>query len=143
MATYGYGKTLGLLIIYPPQRNLGDSLFVQGRRVKGFIQTAIEEDYIEYGPDGSREIAEVLYPFAGSENGEYFAWLTGKTLLSHPEEYPIYRIAAKMAGIKYATNSLDELLTSLCSPKVKNILGPGYSPLPATFQPSNTTRSRL
>jgi hypothetical protein len=98
---------------------------------------AIEGDYIEYEPDGSREVAERLFPFAMSENGEYLAWRLPEEpppAGTHPE-YPIYSIAARMAAIKYGAADLDDLFRRLTTSGVKQILGPGYKPLPATFQP--------
>ncbi|WP_313218894.1 hypothetical protein [Stenotrophomonas sp.] len=73
-ATLGYGRFGGLAIIYSGVPAHPDSILVQGTRVKGFIKDAVDDDYFEFEPDGDDAIAGRLYPFAASENGEYFVW---------------------------------------------------------------------
>ncbi|WP_175722045.1 SMI1/KNR4 family protein [Burkholderia ambifaria] len=134
--TLGFGRVLGILMIYVPIEDHAFSLFSQGERVSGFLRQAVEEEYMEYEPDGSEETVRNFYPFGESENGEYFCWSL-KEMESRPElvEYKIYCVGARMSCVRYAANNLDELLARLCSQDVKQILGPGYSPLNPTFEP--------
>src|SRR5262249_17459215 len=99
--------------------------------------TAIDGGYLEHDPDGTPELAAQLFPFAMSENGEYLAWALQPERLdgaSRPE-YQIYCICARMAGLRYGGRDLDDLMRRLTSDAVKRALGPGYAPLPTTFQP--------
>lgn len=128
---FGYGRTLGLLLIYPSYEGFCDSLGQQTIRIKNFINEAIVEDFLEFEPDGTPEIAKRLFPFAMSENGEYFAW----DINCDTEEYPIYCIATRMGGIKYVSKDLYELIDLLSSDKIKNVMGTGYKALPKTFEP--------
>ncbi|QTD94243.1 SMI1/KNR4 family protein [Burkholderia anthina] len=134
--TLGFGRVLGILMIYVPIENHAFSLFSQGERVRGFLRQAVEEEYMEYEPDGSEEAVMNFYPFGESENGEYFCWSLAE-MESRPElvEYKIYCVGARMSCVRYAASNLDELLARLCSQDVKQILGPGYSPLNPTFEP--------
>ena len=134
--TLGFGRVLGILIIYVPIEDHAFSLFSQGERVRGFIRQAVDEEYMEYEPDGSKETVMNFYPFGESENGEYFCWSL-EEMESGPElvEYKIYCVGARMSCVRYAADNLDELLARLCSQDVKQVLGPGYSPLNPTFEP--------
>lgn len=134
---YGYGRALGLLIMYAANEDHPDSILIQGERVTGFVHMAIDGGYMEYEPDGSQEIAEQLFPFAMSENGEYFGWALNPESLKNNSrpEYPIYCIGSRMASMRFGAENLDTLFQRLTSNDVKGILGPGYSPLPKTFQP--------
>jgi len=134
---YGYGRALGLLIMYAPSPMHPDSILIQGERVCAFIRMAMTGGYLDYTPDGSKELAEQLFPFAASENGEYFAWrlqVPTPAEAGRPE-YPIYCLGPRMQSIRYGAGDLDNLLRRLTSAEVKDVLGPGYAPLPRTFQP--------
>jgi len=128
---FGYGKSLGLILIYPAYREFGDSLREQSARISDFIRMAIDGDYIVYEPDGSPKIAKRLFPFAMSENGEYFAWDTGQG----ENEYPIYCISYRMGAIRYAAGNLYEFIEILSGDGIKMVMGSGYSPLPKIFEP--------
>ncbi|WP_345784984.1 SMI1/KNR4 family protein [Stenotrophomonas sp.] len=130
-ATFGYGRFGGLAIIYSGVPEHQDSILVQGARAKGFINDAVADDYFEFEPDGDNEIAARLYPFAASENGECFVWDLNE---KRADEYPIYCVGARMAGLRYAAKSLDQLLEKLCSGSIKDVMGPGYAPLLPTFE---------
>ncbi|HET7414660.1 MAG TPA: SMI1/KNR4 family protein, partial [Arthrobacter sp.] len=132
MRRFGYGRLFGLLIVFPAENACPDSLAKQGEKVRGFILEALAEEYLEFEPDGSESMARSLYPFAMSENGEYFAWDTGS---AENGEYPIYCIGSRMAGITYAASDMYELVNVLGSEQVKSVMGSGYAPLPATFDP--------
>lgn len=128
---FGYGRFGGLIIFYSGVAGHPDSLENQGVRVFGFIQEAIEEEYFEYDPDGDASMKGRLYPFAASENGEYFAWFMQEGVEG---EFPIYCIGARMAGMRYAAASVDDLIGKLCGEEIKSVMGPGYQPLPCTFE---------
>lgn len=130
-ATQGYGRFGGLVIIYSGVPEHPDSVLAQGARVKGFIDDATAEGWFEFGPDGDEVVASCLYPFAASENGEYFVWDLNE---KRADEYSIYCIGARMAGLRYAAESLGELLEKLCSASIKDVMGPGYTPLLPTFE---------
>lgn len=130
-ATLGYGRFGGLVIIYSGVPEHPDSIVVQGARVRGFISDAVADDYFEVEPDGDEVVAGRLYPFAASENGEYFAWDLNE---KRADEYSIYCVGARMAGLRYAAESLGELLEKLCSASIKDVMGPGYAPLLPTFE---------
>lgn len=130
-AAFEYGRLGGLVIIYSGDPIHPDSVIIQGGRVKSFIDEAISEDYFEFRPASDERRIGNLYPFAASENGEYFAW----DLNSGEEgEYLIYCIGARMAGLRYAARSLDELFDKLCGDSIRGVMGPGYKPLPRTFE---------
>lgn len=130
-ATLGYGRFGGLVIIYSGVPEHPDSILIQGARVRGFINDAVADDYFEFEPDGDEAVAGRLYPFAASENGEYFVWDLNE---KRADEYSIYCVGARMAGLRYAAESLGELLEKLCSASIKNVMGPGYTPLLPTFE---------
>ncbi|MFT2710789.1 hypothetical protein [Clavibacter tessellarius] len=139
-AQFGYGRMCGLLIMYSSEPSHPDSVIHQGARVKGFIDQALHEDYLEFDPDGDEALAARLYPFAGSENGEYFAW---DVRAGCGDEYEIYVIASRMAGITHAAHDLGDLLDKMTSMSIKEIMGPGYEPLPPTFEALSTERHAL
>lgn len=130
-ATHGYGRIGGLVIIYSGVPEHPDSVLAQGARVKGFIDDAAAEGCFEFEPDGDEMIASGLYPFAASENGEYFVWDLNEKC---GDEYSIYCIGARMAGLRYAAESMGELLEKLCSESIQDVMGPGYAPLLPTFE---------
>jgi hypothetical protein len=122
--------------MYAPSRDHPDSLLIQGEKVRGFIRSAIEGNYLDYEPDGSKELAGQLFPFAMGENGDYFAWhLQASEFGSNDRpEYPIYGLVPRMAAIRSVARDLDHLMRRLTSIEVKEALGSGYSPLPKTFE---------
>nr|WP_312709588.1 hypothetical protein [Stenotrophomonas sp.] len=119
-----------MAIIYSGVPEHQDSILVQGARAKGFINDTVADDYFEFEPDGDNEIAARLYPFAASENGECFAWDINE---KRAGEYSIYCIGARMAGLRYAAESLGELLEKLCSGSIKDVMRSGYAPLLPRF----------
>lgn len=132
ISRFGYGRLLGLFIVYTADPSQPDSLFSEGEKVRSFVREALQDEYFECEPDGSEALAGALFPFAMSENGEYLAWALSE---EDEGEYPIYCLAARMAGTRYAGRDLVEVIDRLTGSGVKEILGTGYSPLPSTFEP--------
>ena len=135
---FGWGRLGGLFLIYVPLGDYPDSWPVRSpyiREAMDAFYTEMEPDdpfYLE--PDGYLGLERSLRPFAMSENGEYLAWDTSKR--GPDEELPIYVIASRMGGLRYGGANLSEFVESCLSEQaVKQVLGPGYSPLPPTFEP--------
>lgn len=143
MAEYGYGRLAGLFIVYQPDPNYGDSLTGRGGQVRQWLLNAIaDEDFYfdpnEYDePDHVTDIAPGLHPFAFSENGGYLAW---RLDLWDGTEYPIYYIGRGFCCLRLAAADLDDLIAALTSERVRTVLGPGYLPLTATFEPLRRIR---
>lgn len=95
------------------------------------MEEAVAEGYFEFEPDGRSSQVCDLFPFAASENGEYFVWDMRE---SNDGEYPIYCISARMGGMKYAAADLFELLERLSGDAIREVMGPGYGPLPLVFE---------
>lgn len=131
ISSFGYGRFGRLLIIYSASADHPDSIFDQGLRVRGFIEEAVAEGYFEFEPDGRESQGPDLYPFAASENGEYFVWDMGDF---KGGEYPIYCIGARMGGMRYAAADLYQLFERLSGDAIREVMGPGYSPLPSVFE---------
>lgn len=129
---YGYGRFGKLLLFYVPNPTHSDGLEARYAAMREELEVALEEDIGELEPDGSAELYRRAAPFARSENGGFFMFDPDS-----PEgsERKIYFVAPRMLGCFYAANSIDELLRRLTSPDVRTILGPGYQPLSATFEP--------
>lgn len=134
---YGYGKVGGLVIVLSPAPAGPDSIIKNGERLRGFIQEAVSGKFLDPEPDGSLVWASQLYPWAASENGEYFVWRLEPPApkFADGREYPIYCIGARMASIRYAARDVWELWSRLAGDDIRQILGSGYQPLPKTFKP--------
>jgi hypothetical protein len=135
---FGWGCLGGLFLIYVPLGNYPDSWLVRSP----CIREALDEFYAEMAPDdpfslepdGYLGLAPSLLPFAMSENGQYLAWDISKR--GPDGELPIYVIASRMGGLRYGGANLHELVERcLHEQAVKQVLGPGYPPLPPTFAP--------
>ena len=128
----GYGLLCGLFLVYIPMGTHCDSVTVRSEVLAAVNREAVEEDFMEYEPDGSPALVLRLFPFAVSENGDVLAWD-----LEDDEngEYTIYRIGPRAGGVNRAGRSLFEVLESLLDDRVKTVLGPGYEPLQPTFEP--------
>jgi hypothetical protein len=135
MQTYGFGRLLGLLIIYVPLENHPYSLLGHGTRVRDTMREAVAEGNMEFERDGSRALALRLFPFAESENGEYFCWdLDESQDAAMRSEHTIYCVGARLQRLNRAADSLDALVDALCSTGIKRVMGTGYEPLAADFQ---------
>ena len=135
---FGWGRLGGLFLIYVPLGDYPDSWLVRSP----YIREAIAAFYAEMEPDapfplepdGYLGLERSLLPFAMSENGEYLAWDTSKR--GPDKELPIYVIASRMGGLRYGGANLNEFVERCLSEQaVKQVLGPGYPPLPPTFEP--------
>lgn len=135
---FGWGRLGGMFLIYVPLGDQPDSWLVRSPCIReamtAFYQELNPDDPFELEPDGYLGLEKALLPFAMSENGEYLAWDTSKR--GPTNELPLYVIAARMGGVRYGGASLTEFVESCLSEQaVKQVLGPGYKPLPPTFEP--------
>lgn len=128
----GYGLLCRLLIIYIPMEG-EDSLLRRNAVLRHTIQQGIEEELFEYEPDGSPELAKRLVPFGISENGHILAWDPKDR--SGPDEHRIYVLGSKLLAVRRAAKDLYEFVEECLDSRVKGMLGSGYSPLPAVFEP--------
>lgn len=128
---YGYGRFGGLILFYAPDATHCDGLEARYEAMREELELALSEDIGELEPDGSAELYQRAVPFARSENGGFFVY----DAAGQADEREIYFIAPRMVGCFRAASSIDELLRRLTSVDVARILGPGYRPLPATFEP--------
>lgn len=139
---FGWGRLGQLLLLYVPLGDYVDSWLVRSPAIRQALLACYQDadpaaDSFLWEPDGYPGLEQALLPFAKSENGQYLAWDT-----SHrrpDQELPIYVIAARMAGLRYAGATLDEVVARCLHPhEVRRVLGPGYAPLPPTFDPLPT-----
>jgi len=136
---YGYGRLCGLLIVYVPMEppfeepKHPDSLAVRSEELADMLREGVEDEYFEYEPDGSPELISRLIPFAITETGGTLAWDAGDQTAEH--EYRIYSISPKLLAVRKGPGTLGELIEQCTGQRVKQLLGPGYEPLPAIFEP--------
>lgn len=135
---FGWGHLGNLFLIYVPLGAYPDSWLVRSSFIRkamdDFYQEMESDDPFLLEPDGYLGLQDTLLPFAMSENGEYLAWDISKR--GPDKELPIYVIASRMGGIRYGGADLQEFVERcLSEPEVKQVLGPGYPPLPPTFEP--------
>ncbi len=131
---FGYGRLFDRLILYIPMGDHPDSLQIRSRELGEFFIEGIENEYFEYEPDGSPDLIRRLVPFGISEVGHFFGWDPLRP--TGAGEYGIYAIGSKMLSVTYAAGNLYEFLWGCTTPRVKQILGPGYEPLKAVFAPA-------
>jgi hypothetical protein len=135
---FGWGRLGRLFLIYVPLGEYADSWLVRSPHIRQalaeFYQDLDPDDPFVLEPDGYLGLEKSLVPFAMSENGEYLAWDT-----SHrrpDQELPIYVLASRMGGLRYAGATLQECIARCLNPlEVTQVLGPSYGPLPSTFEP--------
>lgn len=135
---FGWGRFGGLFLIYVPLGDYPDSWPVRSPYIREAMDEFYEEmepaDPFPLEPDGYPGLEKALLPFAMSENGEYLAWDTSQR--GSDKELPIYVLAARMGSLRYGGASLHEFVERcLSGQEVKQVLGPGYPPLPPTFEP--------
>lgn len=132
--TYGYGLLCGLLIIFVPIPDCDeDDLVTRSPALGAFFREGIAEEWFEYEPDGSPDLVARLVPFGISENGHFLAWNPAE--ITGPDEAMIYVVSPKFLAVRRAAPTLYELIAGCLDERVKQILGSGYAPLPATFRP--------
>lgn len=134
----GYGLFCELFIIYPPFTPLNDtdcdSFEERMSTIRGFIESAVYDDYLDFYPDGSDELVQHLIPFGASENGEYLCWDSRNFV---ENEYPIYIIGSRMASITLGAQNLYEFTEKCITSEIKSLLGLSYEPLPLSFKQFN------
>lgn len=139
MQTYGYGLLCGRLILFVPLAECGeDDIRFRSPALADFFEEGVEDEWFEYEPDGSPELVRRLVPFGISEDGHFFAWDPREP--TGPGELMIYAVGSKFLAVRRAAPTLYDLVAGcLDERQVKRILGPGYTPLPATFRPATPT----
>src|SRR5687767_1178441 len=65
---FGYGLLVRLYIIYVPMPG-DDSLLERHSVLRNTIEIGVEEDIVDYKPDGSSELLMRFVPFGVSESG--------------------------------------------------------------------------
>jgi hypothetical protein len=129
---FGWGRTGELLLIFIPKRG-ADSLMGRSRDLKSVVEQSVTEDLFEYEPHGSATLVRRLIPFGISENGHILAW--------HPDEVDrhgecwIYVIGSKCLSVQRVASDLFTFIESCLDDRVKEVLGSGYTPLKAIFEP--------
>lgn len=131
--TFGYGLLGRLLLMYIPLKaGFGDSLLGRNKDLMHVMQEGLRDSLWEFDPDGSPELVSRLRAFGTSENGHILTWDIGEKIESN--EYAIYVIGPKLLAVYRAADNLYEFVAKLLDQRVKSVLGPGYKPLPATFE---------
>lgn len=131
---YGYGLTAGLFIIYVPTTATGcDSLVGRSAELREELEVSVRGNWVQFAPDGSRELVLRLMPFGYSENANILAW--DPTSPSEPEEFWIYVVGSRKSGIRKAAPNLSEFVRRILEPGVGGILGRADFQLEATFDP--------
>ncbi len=134
---WGWGRLCGLFLVYVPLGQHPDSWPVQSRRIRekmAIFYAEMDHDPFLLEPAGYAGLEQALVPFARSENGGYLAWDT--THRDAENEFPIYVLMANLGGIRYGGKNFNQFVKNCTdATRVKDTLGPGYQPLPATFEP--------
>jgi hypothetical protein len=130
---YGKGLLCGLLLVYIPLGDHCDSLATSSDELHHVIRESIDARLMEYEPEGSESLALRLVPFGVSENGHVLGW--DPNVPTGAGEFAIYVIGSKHLAMYYGGANLYEFVARCCDERVRETLGPGYKPLPATFAP--------
>jgi hypothetical protein len=128
----GYGLLCNLFIIYIPKEG-GDDLIKRNATLTKVLQEGVENEFFEYEPDGSPELALSLIPFGVSENGHILAWNPNER--SEPDEYYIYIVGYELGYIKRAAPNLYAFVESCIDNSISKLIGGSAQLLRPTFQP--------
>jgi hypothetical protein len=135
---YGNGLTEGLFMIYVPVDTTGASwhndLAAYSSDFVREIRESVEGGYMNFDPDGSRELALRLIPFAGSENGNILAW-DPKAPSDDAGEFWIYVIGSRKSYMIKSATSLVDLLERAIQPNTGGILRNAQFSLEPSFEP--------
>ncbi len=129
----GYGLTCGLFLIYIPMGDHCDCVTARSEVLARVNQESVAHAGTkDFEPDGNAELVLRLFPFAASENGDVLGWDLED---ERDGEYTIYRIGPRAYGMRKAGRSLHEFIECCLDARIKQVMGPGYEPLEATFKP--------
>jgi hypothetical protein len=129
---FGYGLLCNLFIVYIPKDG-GDDLVKRNATLTKVILDGIENDYFEYGPDGSPEVAQRLIPFGISENGDILCWNPNER--SGPDECFIYLIGYKLGSVKRAAPDLYAFVEKCVNNDMSDLIGGATQLIRPTFRP--------
>jgi hypothetical protein len=129
---FGYGLLCNFFIIYIPKDG-GDDLTKRSATLTKGIREGIENNYIEYEPDGTPELVQALIPFGISENGDILAWNPDES--SEPDEYFIFIIGYKLGYVKRAAPNLYAFVESCLDKSISKLIGGAVELMRPTFQP--------
>ena len=136
---FGYGLLCNLFIIYIPKEG-GDDLIKRNATLTKVIREGVENDYFDYEPDGTPELALALIPFGISENGDILAWNPNES--SGPDEYFIYLIGYKLGSIKRAAPNLYVFVESCLDNSIAKLIGAATQLIRPTFRPHQDPPSK-
>src|SRR5262249_48684701 len=105
-----------------------------GQDLAADIREVEKQGWIQYAPDGSRELVLRLVPFGKSGNGDILAWDPQDE--SEPGEYAIYVVGARFSDVHQAAGSLYEFVEGAPRPSLDGMTGRIEERLPATFVPA-------
>ena len=129
-ATYGLGLAFGRTILFVPLPGHPEDLAHRSPSARTFTNRCIDDDLVEYEPDGDEQLVRRLVPFGISEDGHHFGWDPDE----HTDgEHAIYVLGSKMLSVTRAAADLYELFARCADDRVRTTLGSGYRPLPPTF----------
>ena len=132
---FGYGLLCDMFYIYIPKAG-GDDLVQRSNTLSEVLLDGVAGEYkefTEYEPDGSPELFKRLIPFGTTKNGAIIAW--DRDEKTSPDEYMIYVVASKLLACRRAAPDLYDFISRCLDYRVRDLLGQGASPLPATFKP--------
>jgi hypothetical protein len=130
---FGYGLLCNLFIIYVPKKDHGDDLVKRTVILSKVIRDGVENNSLEYEPNGTAELALCLIPFGISENGHILAWNPNESSVSN--EHFIYIIGYKLGYIKRAAPDLYSFVESCLDNSISKLIGGSAQLIRPTFQP--------
>jgi hypothetical protein len=136
---YGFGISLNNFIIYVPtepgETRKSENLVASARTLGRENREVVAGKLASLEPDGSEELLLRLVPFAYSENGEQLAWDPAKA--TGTDEYEIYLIDSRYAGVFRAGPDLTSVLERAASPRMGGLIPGATKALPRTFRPAS------
>ena len=130
---FGYGRLGRLVLLFSPLQGPPETLATRSPGLAETLKEGVELELVEYEPDGSPELLQRLVPFGISENGHVWAWDPAEP---QGAELPVYVLGTKLLSVTRAGADLGDAVDCLFDERVRRVLGPGYAPLPRTFEPS-------
>ena len=129
---FGYGLLCKLYIIYIPMKG-EDSLEKRNVILTNTLMNALKNDLFDFAPDGSQELIERLVPFGISENGDILAWDSNER--SSDDEYAIYMIAPRCAGVAKSATSLYDFVEKCFDNQERGLLPRSVDEVKPIFEP--------
>jgi hypothetical protein len=129
---FGYGLLVRLYIIYVPMPG-DDSLTERNAVLRNTIEIGVEEDIVDFKPDGSPELLMRLVPFGVSESGDILGW--DPLARSETGEYPIFMLGPRNAGVSRSASDLYDFVEKCLAHAERGRLTRRTGPVDPVFEP--------